>query len=335
MESMRVAVIGCGRRGIRHGEGYEASGVQIVACADPFDEARGVFAQRFGVVHPYADYRDMLASEDLDVVSICTWTGLHKEMIIAAAESGIRAIHSEKPVATTWGDAKALYQACVDHDVMITFCHQRRFEDAFVKTKALLDQGAIGDLVRVEGACPNLFDWGTHWFDMFFFYNDDTPAQWVMGQIDFGEPTVLFGVPMEAWGLSWIRWANGVEGLLTTGGAAMQGPRNRLMGTAGIIEIMGSDNAPVRIWRDGSEGWEDVILDVGVPARQATIAATRDLLEALQTGREPMLSGRKALQATELIFATYESSRRRGRVALPLEVEDSALLSMLEEQDEG
>ena len=43
------------------------------------------------------------------------------------------------------------------------------------------------------------------------------------------------------------------------------------------------------------------------------------------------MSGRKALQATELIFATYESSRRRAKVTLPLEVADSALLAMLEE----
>jgi hypothetical protein len=44
-----------------------------------------------------------------------------------------------------------------------------------------------------------------------------------------------------------------------------------------------------------------------------------------------MLAARKALQATEVIFATYESSRKRGRVDLPLESEDSAFLSMLQE----
>jgi hypothetical protein len=54
------------------------------------------------------------------------------------------------------------------------------------------------------------------------------------------------------------------------------------------------------------------------------------VVDALKTSREPELAGRKALQATELIFATYESSRRRARVDLPLEIEDSSLLSMLE-----
>jgi pimeloyl-ACP methyl ester carboxylesterase len=58
-----------------------------------------------------------------------------------------------------------------------------------------------------------------------------------------------------------------------------------------------------------------------------------DLIDALKTGREPELSGHRALQATELIFATYESSRRRARVELPLDIEDSPLLSMLNNGD--
>jgi len=46
--------------------------------------------------------------------------------------------------------------------------------------------------------------------------------------------------------------------------------------------------------------------------------AILDLIDALKSGREPEVSARRALQATELIFATYESSRRRGRIDLPL-----------------
>jgi len=60
------------------------------------------------------------------------------------------------------------------------------------------------------------------------------------------------------------------------------------------------------------------------------VLAVRDLVDCLKTGREPVISGRKALQTTELIFATYESSRRRARIYLPLDIEDSPFISMLE-----
>ena len=331
MTAFKAGVIGCGGRGRAHARGYGASDeVEVVACADPSEEARGAFVEEFQVPDAYADYRDMLEKESLDLVSVCTWTGLHRDMIVDAAGSGIKAIHAEKPMAPTWGASKELYQACVDNDVMITFCHQRRFEASFMKAKALIDEGAIGQLYRVEGACPNLFDWGTHWFDMFFFYNNDEPAEWVIGQIDASEPREVFGVPLTTSGLSWIRWKNGLEGLLTTGGAALQGPRNRLIGTEGIIELGGRDEPPVRLLRQGYT-WEAPELDEGTSSRNATTAATLDLIDCVKTGREPELSGRKALQATELIFATYESSRRRAKIVLPLDVEDSALLTMLDE----
>ena len=56
-----------------------------------------------------------------------------------------------------------------------------------------------------------------------------------------------------------------------------------------------------------------------------------DLVDALKNGREPELSARRALAATQLIFATYESSRRRGRVDFPLAIDDSPFLSMIDD----
>ena len=60
------------------------------------------------------------------------------------------------------------------------------------------------------------------------------------------------------------------------------------------------------------------------------VAAILDLVDSLNTGREPELDGRKALRATESIFSAYESSRRRARIDLPLEITDSPFLDMLE-----
>ncbi len=55
-----------------------------------------------------------------------------------------------------------------------------------------------------------------------------------------------------------------------------------------------------------------------MPAGGDTALFALDLIDALETVREPELSSRKGLQATELIFATYEFSRRRSRLVLPL-----------------
>ena len=338
MARFRAGVIGCGGRGRAHAEGYAASkDVEIVACADPKRENAETLGQRHGISKSgiYEDYKKMLAEQKLDIVSVCTWPELHAPMIIDSVEAGVKGIHAEKPMAPTWGEAKKLYQACVNNDVMITFCHQRRFGAKFVKAKELANDGTIGELYRVEGYCPNLFDWGTHWFDMFFFYNNDEPAEWVMGQISCEKIRTVFGVPVETHGLSYVSWKNGVHGLLATGGGTGGRCSNRLIGTKGMIEVDVPDGPSLRVMHEGSAKWETPSLEGVVPPGGDTTLSVLDLVDCLKTGREPVLSGRKALQATELIFATYESSRSRSRIYLPLEIEDSPLLSMLEDGTVG
>ncbi|NKB69487.1 MAG: gfo/Idh/MocA family oxidoreductase [Candidatus Latescibacteria bacterium] len=335
MPPFRVGIIGCGGRGRQHALGYQASSeAHIVACADPFEESRSQLAADFAVETPYADYREMLEHENLDIVSVCTWPDFHEEMMVAAAQSGAQAIHAEKPMAPTWGASKNIIQVCQEHGAIITFCHQRRFGPQFIKARDLARDGHIGPLRRVEGSCPNLFDWGTHWFDMFFFFNNDEPAAWVLGQIDVARDHKVFGVPLDTGGLSWIRWHNGLEGLLTTGDTGLHDNRLmlRLVGDEGVIEVRpgAKEGPPVRLQRQ-SGAWESPALTPTDPDHNDTVLATLDLIASLKTGREPELSGRRALQATELIFATYESSRRRGRVELPLLEDDSALLTMLQE----
>jgi len=327
---LKVGIIGCGGRGNAHAQGYKASNdVEIVACADPVREKAEAMAEKFGIPHIYEDYRQMLDKEKPDIVSVCTWTGLHARMIFDAVDAGVRAIHAEKPMAPTWGESKAICERCKSNNVMITFCHQRRFEARFIRAKELAHDGTIGQLYRVEGYCSNLFDWGTHWFDMFFFYNDDQPAKWVMGQIDCSEVRKVFGVPVERYGLSYIVWQNGLTGLLVTGGDGSGICQNRLIGTKGIIEVGVPKGPALRVLSEGKEWVVPNLSDI-TPPHNATVLSVLDLIDALKTGREPELSGRKALQATELIFATYESARRRARIYLPLDIEDSPLLSMLE-----
>ena len=103
---------------------------------------------------------------------------------------------------------------------------------------------------------------------------------------------------------------------------------NRLVGTKGVIEVAIKDGPSVRLRNEKTEGKWQAWSGKG-NWRQHITAAILDLVAALQTGREPELSARRALQATELVFATYESSWMRGRVDLPLQAEDSPFLSML------
>lgn len=348
MAKFRVGIIGCGRprrmekatgfgQGHLHAQGYKASpDCEIVAAADISQENLDFFCQEHQVPNGYLDYKEMLAKEKLDIVSTTVWPHLHAPIVIDTAQAGVKAIHSEKPMAPTWGDAKRMVAVCEENNVQLTFNHQRRFGKPFRKAKELLKSGAIGQLLRLEGFCPDLFDWGTHWFDMMFFYNDETPAEWVIGQLDSRGSRKIFGVMVEGQGLSYIKWQNGVFGLMVTGRDQFSqqdqmSMGNRLIGTDGTIEVGVKDGPAIRLRNADTGGrWEDIEVGGGIHGHEHDVEAILDLVDALKTGREPELAGRRALRASELIFATYESSRKRGRVDLPLQIEDSPLLSMLE-----
>ncbi len=330
MAELRVGIIGCGRPrqtagatgfGMAHfhAGGYEAApNTRIVALADLNPENARAFQAEHGGEQIYQDYREMLGRERLDIVSVCTWPPLHAEMVIAAAEAGVRAIHCEKPMAPTWDEAARMARACEERGVQLTFNHQRRFSPQFQQARDLLRSGAIGQLQRLEGECSNLFDWGTHWFDMFGYYNDETPGEWVLGQVEWRGGKTVFSVPLEGQGVSHVRYRNGVHGLLLTSAEPGWGTRNRIVGAEGVIEVDAGGEAPLRLWGRGQGAWETIAVE-GDRSLGGTVArGVLDLIDALRAGREPELSARRALAATELIFATYESSRRRGRVDLPL-----------------
>jgi predicted dehydrogenase len=254
---------------------------------------------------------------------------LHPEHVHACVGAGVRAIHSEKPMAPTWGEAKAMHRACKEAGIQLTFCHQRRFGAHFITARKLAKEGAIGDIIRLEGFCPNLFDWATHWFDMLCFYNDETPAEWVMGQVDPWQSRRVYGVTVESHGMSFIQFANGVHGLILTGDSTGEKCSNRIIGTKGMIETEISGGPRVRVLREGSKSWEAPSLEGVVPAGGDTTLSVLDAIDCMQTGRAPTLGTDNAIRSTELIFATYESSRKRTRVKLPITIEDSPLLQML------
>jgi predicted dehydrogenase len=339
-----VAIIGTGRprntpgftgfgMAHPHARGYKATGqCRFVAFCDIDREKAELFNTEHadGQAAVYTDYQEMLRQTKPDIVSVCTWPHLHAPMVIAAAEAGVKAIHCEKPMAPTWGEARRMAEVCRERGVQLTFGHQRRFLESFQMARQLAKDGAIGELRRLEGACSNLLDWGTHWLDMFGFYNDESPGRWVIGQVDARRPRNVYGVPMETQAICQVQYQNGVTGLLFTGddAAEMVGCANRLVGTEGMIELHNTE-PHVRMRSKGDGQMRPVELPGGLHGGEAINRAVSDNVESLRTGKTPLLAADNAVTVTEIIYACYHSSKNRGRVDLPLTIEGHPFVEML------
>ena len=172
MAPYKVGFIGCGRPlrsegatgfGMSHAHaiGYKTSpDCVITALADINLDNAKAFQETHGGERLYADYHEMLAKETLDIVSISTWPHLHAQMVIDTAAAGVKAIHCEKPMATTYGDSKRMVEACDQHGVQLTFNHQRRFGKPYRKARDLYSSVFSAEALdwAVQGDDPTLSD---------------------------------------------------------------------------------------------------------------------------------------------------------------------------------
>lgn len=349
MGKLRVGFIGTGRKPVRAGpEGYGmahqhaaaykslSEECEIVACADISAENAQAFAEMWSVpaAGVFTDVAEMLRTVQLDVVSVAVWPHLHAPLVIQAACAGVRAIHCEKPMADTWGACRLMAQECDRRGVRLTFNHQRRFGRPFRGAKQLLDEGVVGRPVRVEFGVGDLYDYGSHNFDMSAYFVGERPARWVMAQIDYRTENLVFGAHNENAAHAAWQYDNGVYGVAATGAAAgLVGCHNRIVGTEGEIEVgRRGEGIPVLRYRryDSGRGWEAVDCgNEGLHGPGYIERALADVLRAVREGGESELCARNALNGTEVIFGCWESARRRGRVDLPLTVTDNPLHAMV------
>ncbi|MFJ8062753.1 Gfo/Idh/MocA family protein [Streptomyces sp. NPDC096142] len=341
-QNLSAVVIGAGSQGRVHALGLLAApAVTLTGLADVDRTAAGALAEELDIPHVHGDVRELLAEVRPDIVSVCTPPVHHLNVVRAAVAAGARAVHCEKPIALSYGDALAMTTEAADAGVLLTFNLQRRFDPVQIQAREWIAQGEIGDVVTIEGYCPNLFDWGTHILDLVLFHRQDTAPEWVFGQIDVSVDRYVYGVFTETASLTQVGWADGVRAAVSTGraphtsvlnlendlGLIVQGTRGRadIRGARTLIRRFGKDD----LVRESAFDTDTRAWDRGVdPAITAgTAHALRDLVESLRTGRRPALHADHALRGAELIFATYESSRSRRRVPLPLDRMDNALTS--------
>ena len=333
-------------------------GVEMVAVADPDPEGREQGRRDAGAGRAYADYREMLEKEKLDVVSVCSRQGIrHEAMILAAADAGCH-IYVDKPFTTDLASADRIVAACDRAGVKLAVAHQSRYLEPFFTAKQMLERGAIGDLVSMQGrgkedhrgGGEDLICCGVHVLDLMRFFAGD--PRWVSGYVgidgraatrdDAYDPADRNGLVLGDALDGTFGFDHGVLGQMTTRrDQHMHGERwgLTLIGTEGVLSIRMFNDftspSKLRISRSASvpeEAGDFELLDVqmepvvpgseelntGYPPTRGNRQAIYDLLKAAEEDRDPLSSGRSGRWTLEMALGIYAAHLSGARVALPL-----------------
>lgn len=206
MSDVRIGVIGCG--GIANGKHMPAlhrlGSVEMVAFCDIVPERATEAAAKYGVAGAtvYENYTELLEKEKLDIVHICTPNSSHSEIAIAAMESGLH-VMTEKPMAKTADDARAMVATSKKTGKKLSVGYQSRFRNDSQYLKKLIEAGELGDVyyakahavrrravptwgvfldAEKQGGGP-LIDIGTHALDLTLWLMDNYEVDSVMGSV--------------------------------------------------------------------------------------------------------------------------------------------------------
>jgi len=350
-----IALIGCGRISFKHIEAAvkNADRLSLVAVCDPLLERARQRKAEYQNAFPdaqisvYADYKQMLDHEKPDICAIATESGYHPRIAIDCLEAGAHVI-CEKPMALSTRDADAMIAASRRTGKKLAVCFQNRFNAPVQKARKALEAGRFGRLLhgsiqvrwnRNESYYAQAPWRGTWELDGGTLMNQCTHGidllQWMMGEdaVRVQAVTRRFMRPIEAedFGTAIVEFASGAVGIIE--GSADIYPTNlnetlSLFGERGSVVIGGLAINKIETWRfaDAAEvgDTEDKVLNPDEKDPPTVYgfghsALYADFLDAIEQGREPLVSGEKGKKALEIILAIYKSQKTEQPVELPID----------------
>lgn len=360
---MKYALIGCGRIATNHITAAKENKLEIVAVCDILPEAMEILLAKHNLqddssIKRYTDYKQMLAENDLDFVSIATESGKHAAIALYCIEHNLNLI-IEKPIALSVKDADDIIRESDKRGLTVAVCHQNRFNLAIQQMREAVTAGRFG---RISHASVNV-----RWNRNRNYY---TQAPWrgtweqdggaLMNQCIHGidllywmmqdELEEVYGVTRQRFhsyletedlGMSILKFKSGAVASIE--GTTNIFPNNLeetlcLFGESGTVRIGGTSCNNVDVWQFAEE------TDTDADIKKLTEVTSNvygngharlfaDFIDAVNNNRKPYVDARDGKKAMEIVLAIYKSQKTGLPVKLPLD--DFSTLDMINEFGEA
>jgi len=339
---LRFGIIGCGVIAPHHASAIIANEkARLVAACDIIEDKAIALKEKYGAQSYYTDYREMLKRDDLDVVCICTPSGMHSEMAESAAQAG-KHVFCEKPLDITKEKISAMIETCRKERVKLGCVFQRRTMPEAIAVKKAIDAGTLGKLVLADAYLKyyrsqdyyNSATWrgtweldgggalmnqGVHGIDLII---------WLVGEVEsvFARAAAqVRQIDVEDTAIALVKYKNGAFGVIegTTSVYPAQDTRFEIHGDQGSIifddsgfkqwQTLADDKDVFPLMENKKLGGSGDNKDISSEGHYILI---NDMINAINEDRDPMITGEQAQKAVDLILAIYKSAQTGKEVFL-------------------
>lgn len=334
-QTYSAAIIGCGRMGgsiddevrdnpdmilpYSHAGTYQACPrTSLVAASDVLAGKLQDFCRRWEIPRAYTNFRELIDSERPEIISVTTRPASHCDIVVYAAEHGVKAIWCEKPLCCSMAEADTMVAACEQHGVKFNLGVNRRYSTVYREARRLIAEGIVGDLRTVIGYCAGSALWShTHAADLLLLLAGDATVEYVQGTVgaaeaDYADNQVEVDPSIDS---AYVRFAGGIHGYLL----ATLGYEWEVTGTSGKLRLL-NDGQSAELRRQ-SGLWRR-IETVPPPVFERTSNALNclnDIVAALDSGGATHGNVQLARRSQEVIMGIIASHGQHGaRLPLPL-----------------
>jgi len=347
-KEINVGIVGCGMISEFHADAInKIPGAKVAAFCDNVKAAAEARAAQFGG-EVYTSVYELVKNPDIDIISICTPSGMHLESALAAANAKKHVI-VEKPLEITTERIDMMIEACKKNNVKLGAIFQRRFMDTSIILKKAIDSGRFGKIVladvyikwyRTQEYYSNSNWKGTYKYDgggalMNQGIHGIDLLQWLMGGVEkvaaFTDTLAHTGIEVEDVAVASLRFRSGALGVIegTTGSWPGEKLRIEICGTEGTV-IM--EDEVFRVWKFKKEteedenirqkfGYKEEIISGGASDPRAISSEGHrrlfeDFIEAIRKNREPRIDGSEGRAAVAIITAIYKSAKEQKPIVV-------------------
>lgn len=340
---IRAAVVGCGRISKNHFASIAShvEDIELISVCDIDAQALGDATREYGV-KGYPRLEDMLQGEQLDLVVLCTPSGLHSTQAKLVARYKVNVV-TEKPMATRWHDGVSMVRACDEAGVRLFVVKQNRRNATLQLLKSAVEKKRFGRIymvnINVFWTRPQEYydsaKWrGTWEFDGGAFMNQASHyvdlVDWLIGPVESLQAytgTLARNIEVEDTGVVSIKWRSGTLGSMNV--TMLTYPKNlegsiTIIGERGTVRVGGLAVNEIQHWEFSEVDSDDE--KVKSASYQTTSVYGfghplyyKNVIDVLRGEAEPETDGREGLRSLETLIAIYLSARDGKRLSLPLD----------------
>lgn len=339
---IKVGLAGCGRISANHFNAIMKLNNDLILAAvcDVNSETLEDVKTKYDV-NGYSDFISMLSQENLDIVIICTASGLHAEQTIIAAQHGVHVI-CEKPMAIKYEDGLRMVRACEKAGVHLFVVKQNRLNSTIQLLKRAVDDNRFGNIkmvnINVFWTRPQEYydqdqGWrGTLKFDGGAFMNQASHyadlAVWLIGPVKNVQSmmSTTRNIETEDTGVVNIKWCNGAIGSMSV--TMLTYPKNlegsiTILGESGSAKVGGLAVNEIHTWDFADEQDYDKEVSATNYKTQSVYGSGHELyyenvINVMRGKAKPSTDGHDGLKSLEFLSAIYSAANEGSMIELPL-----------------